>query len=221
MSEARAAILAKVASALGRNTASPEDRELVRSRLASPKPNLLPKRGQLELPARIELFLSMAKDVAATFVRAHDWSAASREISDYLAANGLPQQAVIAPDARLDAISDVRLSLRRGTAGADDAVGITLAFAGVAETGSLAVLGDAKTPNGINFLPDTHIVLLFASRVVPTYEDVWSLLRSEYGPLPRIVNFITGPSRTGDIEQTILLGAHGPRRLHIILLDKA
>jgi L-lactate dehydrogenase complex protein LldG len=220
MSEARAAILAKVSKALGRASASAEDKERIKARLASPQPNLLPKRGQLELPARIELFLSMAKEVAATFVRVSDWSAAGREIGDYLAANALPFQAMLAPDPRLDAISDSRLVIKRGTAGAEDAVGVTLAFAGVAETGSLAVLGDAKTPNGLNFLPDTHIVLLPASRVVPTYEDVWALLRSEYGPLPRVVNFITGPSRTGDIEQTILLGAHGPRRLHILLLDQ-
>jgi L-lactate dehydrogenase complex protein LldG len=219
MSEARAAILAKVAKALGRETALPEEKAAAMARLASPRPNLLPKRGQLELPARIELFLAMAKDVATTFVRAIDLNAASREIGDYLAANALPFQVMMAPDSRLDAISDPRLSLKRGTAGAEDAVGVTIAFAGVAETGSLAVLGDAKTPNGLNFLPDTHIVLLPSSRVVPTYEDVWALLRSEYGPLPRVVNFITGPSRTGDIEQTILLGAHGPRRLHIILLD--
>jgi L-lactate dehydrogenase complex protein LldG len=219
MSEARAAILAKVSQALGRETASPEEKAAAMARLASPKPNLLPKRGQLELPARIELFLSMAKDVATTFVRAVDLNAASREIGDYLAANALPFQVMMAPDSRLDAVNDARLVVKRGTARAEDAVGVTIAFAGVAETGSLAVLGDAKTPNGLNFLPDTHIVLLPASRVVPTYEDVWALLRSEYGPLPRVVNFITGPSRTGDIEQTILLGAHGPRRLHIILLD--
>jgi L-lactate dehydrogenase complex protein LldG len=219
MSEARAAILAKVSQALGRETASPEEKAAAMARLASPKPNLLPKRGQLELPARIELFLSMAKDVATTFVRAVDLNAAGREIGDYLAANALPFQVMMAPDSRLDAVNDARLVVKRGTARAEDAVGVTIAFAGVAETGSLAVLGDAKTPNGLNFLPDTHIVLLPASRVVPTYEDVWALLRSEYGPLPRVVNFITGPSRTGDIEQTILLGAHGPRRLHIILLD--
>jgi L-lactate dehydrogenase complex protein LldG len=54
--------------------------------------------------------------------------------------------------------------------------------------------------------------------VVAAYEDGWDRLR-EGGGMPRAINFITGPSRTGDIEQRIELGAHGPRRLHIILVD--
>jgi L-lactate dehydrogenase complex protein LldG len=57
--------------------------------------------------------------------------------------------------------------------------------------------------------------------VTGSYEDAWDRLRRHVGDgvMPRTVNLITGPSRTGDIEQTIELGAHGPRRLHIILLD--
>ena len=53
------------------------------------------------------------------------------------------------------------------------------------------------------------------------YEDAWDRLRAAEGEgrLPRTVNFITGPSRTGDIEQTIQMGAHGPRRLHVILVE--
>ena len=77
-----------------------------------------------------------------------------------------------------------------------------------------------QTPTTLNFLPDTHIVALRASQVVASYEDGWDLLRAR-GSLPRTVNFITGPSRTGDIEQKIELGAHGPRRLHVILIEDA
>jgi L-lactate dehydrogenase complex protein LldG len=60
--------------------------------------------------------------------------------------------------------------------------------------------------------------VLRADQVLPHYEEGWSRLRAR-GPMPRTVNFITGPSRTGDIEQRIQLGAHGPRRLHIVLVD--
>jgi L-lactate dehydrogenase complex protein LldG len=73
-------------------------------------------------------------------------------------------------------------------------------------------------PTTLNFLPDTHIVVLRASRVVGPYEDGWARLR-EAGAMPRAVNFVSGPSRTADIEQTIQLGAHGPRRLHIVLVE--
>jgi len=82
----------------------------------------------------------------------------------------------------------------------------------------LMLISGPQTPTTLNFLPDTHIVVVRSEQVVATYEDGWDRLRICDG-LPRTVNFITGPSRTGDIEQRIELGAHGPRRLHIVLVD--
>ena len=75
-------------------------------------------------------------------------------------------------------------------------------------------------PTTLNFLPETHIVVLRAEGVAGDYETVWAKLRARYGKgaLPRTVNWVTGPSRSGDIEQTILLGAHGPRRLHVVVV---
>jgi L-lactate dehydrogenase complex protein LldG len=110
------------------------------------------------------------------------------------------------------------LKIRRGRAGADDAVSLTPCFAAIAETGTLMLVSGAQTPTTLNFLPDTHIVVVRGEQVVATYEDGWDRLRIR-GALPRLVNFITGPSRTGDIEQRIELGAHGPRRLHIIMVE--
>ena len=112
------------------------------------------------------------------------------------------------------------LELRRGRAEDSDAAGITGAFVAIAETGTLMLISGADTPTRNNFLPDTHIVVLRASEVVASYEDGWDRLRAA-GAMPRTVNFITGPSRTGDIEQRMVLGAHGPRRLHIVLVDDA
>ena len=83
------------------------------------------------------------------------------------------------------------------------------------------LLSGPDHPTTLNFLPDTHIVVLRASQVVGPYEDAWARLRAAATAMPRTVNFVTGPSRTADIEQTIQLGAHGPRRLHIVLIDDA
>jgi L-lactate utilization protein LutC len=87
----------------------------------------------------------------------------------------------------------------------------------VAETGSLVLLSSPQTPTRLNFLPDHFLCVLQAERVVPYLEDAWQLIRTEHGTMPRTVNLVTGPSRTADIEQTLQLGAHGPRRLHVLL----
>ena len=118
------------------------------------------------------------------------------------------------------------LELRRGRAEDADQVGVTACFAAIAETGTLMLTSGPESPTRNNFLPDTHIVVLRGAQVVASYEDGWARLRAErttagQSPMPRTVNFITGPSRTGDIEQRIELGAHGPRRLHIVLIDDA
>lgn len=100
---------------------------------------------------------------------------------------------------------------------ADWPVSVARAFAGVAETGSLVMPSSPERPTSLNFLPDVHIIVLRESEIVDYMEAVWPRLLAEIGPLPRAVNFITGPSRTADVEQTLQLGAHGPRRLHILL----
>lgn len=103
----------------------------------------------------------------------------------------------------------------------EDKVGITGVFCAVAETGSLMLLSGADTFSSASLLPETHIAIVPASRIVGAMEDAFALARAEYGELPRAVNFISGPSRTGDIEQTIVLGAHGPYRVHVIIVHGA
>lgn len=104
-------------------------------------------------------------------------------------------------------------------AGGEDLVGITGVFCAVAETGTLVVLSGADTPASASLLPETHIAIVPASRIVPGMEEAFERVRAECGELPRAVNFISGPSRTGDIEQTLVLGAHGPYRVHIVVVS--
>jgi L-lactate dehydrogenase complex protein LldG len=106
----------------------------------------------------------------------------------------------------------------RPTAG-DDRLGITGCFCAIAETGTLVVLTGSDSPTATTLLPDTHVAIVRADRIVSGMEEAFALIRAERGRLPRAVNMISGPSRTGDIEQTIVLGAHGPYRVHILLLE--
>ena len=110
--------------------------------------------------------------------------------------------------------------LFRSGAGDADRVGITGCFCAVAETGTLLLLSGTDTPATVSLLPETHVALVDTARIVATMEDAFALLRAERGEVPRAINFISGPSRTGDIEQTIVLGAHGPCRVHLVLVGE-
>jgi L-lactate dehydrogenase complex protein LldG len=114
------------------------------------------------------------------------------------------------------------IAVRCGPTEAEDIVSLTPAVAGIAETGSVLVASGPGTPQLRHFLPEIHIAALAADRVVGGYEEGWAILRAEAarvhnGVMPRAATLITGPSRTSDIERTLQIGVHGPRRLHIVL----
>jgi L-lactate dehydrogenase complex protein LldG len=181
-------------------------------------------RGRLELAGRIDLFIEEAERVDTTTARIGQWNEVPAAIADYLKGMNLPASLKVAPDPALQDIpwaDESLLEITTGPARDGDRVSVTSAFAGVAETGTVVLLSGPDSPTTLNFLPEAHIVVFPVSRIVGTYEEVWARIRSRFdnGTLPRAVNWITGPSRTGDIEQTLLLGAHGPRLLHILLVD--
>ena len=229
MSAARDEILGSIRRSLKRGALDEDRLQALRARLAEHKPNLVPARArQLDHGAQVDLFVAMAQEVQTTVARVPGAAAVPGAIADYLAQSNLPARLVVTPDPQLDDIPwDERalLEIRRGRAEDGDAVGVGGAFAGIAETGTLMLISGPASPTRNNFLPDTHIVVLRGDQVVGTYEDGWTRLRARRGaggdatPMPRTINFITGPSRTGDIEQRIELGAHGPRRLHIVLIE--
>jgi L-lactate dehydrogenase complex protein LldG len=222
MNEAREQILAGIRRSLKRGRLDAAHETALRERVVAHRRNLVPARAAaLDDPGRIDLFAAMAEEVQATVTRVGSPAEVPGEVARYLAAENLPAEVVLAPDPTLaDLPWDERplLTTRRGRAETADAVSLTPCFAAIAETGTLMLISGAQTPTTLNFLPDTHIVVVRTDQVVATYEDGWDRLRAR-GGMPRAMNFITGPSRTGDIEQRIELGAHGPRRLHIILID--
>lgn len=103
-------------------------------------------------------------------------------------------------------------------ANGDDASGLTGCFCAIAETGTLLLLGSTNTPKVTALLPETHIAVVRKDRIVRTMEDAFALMREEVGEPPRATFFVSGPSRTADIEQTIVIGAHGPYRVHVVLI---
>lgn len=209
---ARAAILSSVRQALHRGALT---------QVPALGLHLIPERAKANGSARVDLFIQMAVEAQAQITRVSSLQDIVPAIVDYLAAQNLSTSLRVATNPMLAEISweHSGLSVAKGPAQDEDQVSLTMAFAGVAETGTLVLLSGPESPTTLNFLPDTHMVVLRESQIVGSYEDVWALLRARKTPLPRTINMITGPSRTGDIEQTILMGAHGPRRLHIILVN--
>jgi L-lactate dehydrogenase complex protein LldG len=228
MSAARDQILAGIRQALKRGPLDEAERRALAERLAHPQRNLVPARAaSLEAAARLALFIAMAEEVQTTVTQVDHAAAVPGVVADYLSRHNLPSRLVVTPDPQLGDIpwaARPMLEIRRGRAEDSDAVAVTACFAGIAETGTLMLISGPESPTRNNFLPDTHIVVLRRAQLVASYEDGWTRLRDQLRAsdgsvaLPRSVNFITGPSRTADIEQRIELGAHGPRRLHIVLI---
>ena len=142
--------------------------------------------------------------------------------STYLREHNLPQKLVLAPEPLLDQAdwdSQPLLRVRRGTAVDSDAVGVTLAIAGVAETGTLVLASSPERPALLVSMPETSVVVVAADWIEGAYEQAWESVRAMPGGVPRSVNFVTGPSRTADIAQQLELGAHGPKRLLILIVE--
>ena len=194
-----------------------------------PKPTpIVPQRGQLQGRALVDLFRKQAEAASATVVevaRAEDVPAA---VAEYLRGRNLPPQIRLAPDPRVNALdwkSQPLLETSSGASDGHDPASVTPVLAGVAETGTLMVHSGGATPNTLHFLPETHIAVVYADELVGTYEEGWTALRTQAGgdlsegKMPRTVSFVTGPSRSADIGKILLMGAHGPKRLHVILVD--
>ena len=142
-------------------------------------------------------------------------------VARYLTEQGLPRQAAATGDVAGFNWAGAALGVSARVALDADKTGISGCFCAIAETGTLMLLSGPQTPASVSLLPETHIAVVPVGRIVATMEDAFALLRAEHGGLPRAVNFISGPSRTGDIEQTIVLGAHGPCRVHLILYGES
>lgn len=163
-------------------------------------------------------FRACALRSSATVEEIETLAALPVAVARYLRREGLPAAAVAWPELGALDWQGAGLAVETRKANAHDAVGITGCFCALAETGTLLQLSASGRPASTSLLPATHVAVLPAQRIVATMEDAWELLRRERATLPRAANFISGPSRTADIEQTLVLGAHGPCRVHIVIV---
>lgn len=215
---ARRNILARIRAAQGREPEpSPSEREAAADYLARH-----PSGPRPDMPADLTgRFVEEAQKMATTVDTVASLSDVPAAAYRYLADHSLPLQAIAWGTLQDLRWNDAGLAVEFRKPRDGDVVGLTGCFCATAETGSLVLLSGPDTYASAGLLPETHIAIVPASRIVAGHEEAFALIRSERGELPRAVNFISGPSRTGDIEQTIVLGAHGPYRVHVIVVQGA
>jgi L-lactate dehydrogenase complex protein LldG len=218
----REVMLAGIRRRLGARAGDGRDRA-VAARLAAPPRGPVPTRTRLQGAALVEEFAARAAAAAATVQRLPDAAAVPAAIADWLKAHNLPAEIRVASDPWLACLPWGRLptlTAHWGAPAPHDRVGVTTALAGIAETGTLLTVSGRAHPHSLSLLPDVNIVVLPVARLVGCYEEAFEQLRRQ-GPMPRAASLITGPSRTGDIEQTLVLEAHGPGRVHVLLVEDA
>lgn len=218
----RDAILGRIRTALPGDAAARA--KAAAERLDAAPRGVIPARGQLAAGERVDLFCRMAEGFAASVERVKTAGDVPAAVSAFLRARNLPAAVRMGNDPRLAAMgwaSQKALQVKSGPSDGTDEVSVAHAFAAIAETGTLALVSGPGNPTTLNFLPENAIVVVDAKDVAGDLETVLDRVRKTYGGgvLPRTLNLVTGPSRSGDIEQTIILGAHGPRALHIIVVE--
>ena len=218
---ARDLVLATIRRSLGVAGTEAPRRAAVAARLAGHPPGVVPARGQLPPRARIDLFARMVEGASGTVERITEPADIPTAVAAFLRRHNLPLAVRHGDDPRLAALPWERevLEVRRGASDGSDLAAVSYAFGAIAETGTVVLVSGPDNPTTLNFLPDVHVVVVDLADVTGDFESVMARLRERFGlgALPRAVNMITGPSRSADIEQTLILGAHGPRKLHVIL----
>ena len=200
-------VLASIRQSLGRTV--PDARTLVPLAGTGPRPSF---DGD-----PVERFVAKMLEKSATLVRIASLADVGPAVARFVASVGAGRSLCVSN--ALAAIAwPAELEIEHRAAVRADETSVTPCFAAVAESGGIVTLSGPDTPSTLNFVPDNHIVVVHASQVVRHFEDIWTQWRASGRPMPRTVNIISGPSRTADIEQTIQLGAHGPRRLHLLLV---
>ncbi|WP_428034755.1 LutC/YkgG family protein [Amphritea sp.] len=220
----RADILSNIRRGLNRSQDDSQRQQTVANRLAAKANNLIPGRAQLPFTEQVELFKAMATEAVAELIELDSLEQVPQACADWLSGHHF-NQLISASNTELSQLDwspleQQQISRIERVAQAGDIASLTLSFAGIAETGTLMLHSGEQSPTTLNFLPDNHLVVLFRSAIVGVYEEAWKKLRDKFADsMPRTVNMITGPSRSADIEQKLQMGAHGPKKLIILLIN--
>jgi L-lactate dehydrogenase complex protein LldG len=223
MDRNRAAMLETVRRALGARGNDSARKAAVAEHLRRHPRGTIPARAHGDRETLLQVLTDILEGQGAEVVRAASPEQAVTAIAAELRAHNLSASLRLGADPVLATLpwrTAPSLALRFGKAEPEDQAGLSRAVVAAAETGTLFLVSGGDNPTTLAFLPEQHTILIRAGDIVGAYEDAFDVLRRSYGEgtLPRTVNMISGPSRTADIEQTIVRGAHGPKCLLVVIL---
>ncbi len=218
----RTTVMRRVRAALGVEGSEPARREAVATRLALHPRGTIPAQARGDREALLHRFATALESQGALVVNAATPGDAVKAIAAELDAHALPSFLRMGSDPVLRALPWAPgMAIGSGRAEPQDRAALSRAITAAAETGTLFLVSGPDNPTTLAFLPEQHVVLVAVEDIAGSYEDAFDRLRGLYGEgnLPRSLNMISGPSRTADIEQTIVRGAHGPKRLLVVILS--
>lgn len=223
MSSARSTILRRIRGSLDVKAGDDARMRAAQERIGAHARQLIPDRAKGTARDHASLFRSFLEGQLATVIEVDEARALPAAILTHLKANGLRPSLRLGGDARLKAMpwaETAGLETLHGAGAPDDANGLSFALCGIAETGTLVIAAGADNPVTLAFLPTTHIIVVERAAIVGSYEEAIDHVRQAFGPtsMPRTLNYISGPSRTADIGGKIVIGAHGPRNLCVLIV---
>jgi L-lactate dehydrogenase complex protein LldG len=223
---ARDRILGSIRTGLAVTGKESDRRAAVAQRLTGHPQNLIPARARQAKPDLVRIFREYLEGQSATVIELAGYAEVPATVATYLRGKNLPLSLRLGDDPLWDRLpwdKEPTLERTNGRAVGADTAGLSRAIAGVAETGTLVFTSGPDNPTTLNYLPESHLIVVREDDIAGAYEDIWPTVRSAHGEgqMPRAVNFISGPSRTADIEQQLVMGAHGPRRMLVMIVKEA
>ncbi len=225
----RDAILAKVRAGVAAGGEVPpghaaERANSVGQRLAAESRNLIPARAQNKtVDERVAILRHWVELAGGDVVEIADRTGLAGAVAAYLTAHKAPLTVRIGSDPYLEGVAwggAANLHVDFGASAPHDTASVTRALAAVAETGTVVVASGPGNPVTLSFLPETNIVVVRRGDVVGPLEDAIAMVRATGAGLPRTLNMISGPSRSADIGGVPVLGAHGPKRMCVVVVDE-
>lgn len=219
---ARDAIYSKIRASLGAKSGDGR-KALTEQRIAAHARHLTPARALQSAEALRAHFTDYLTRGMATVVDVPDLDGVPAAIAAYVRDHNRPARIRMGTDPRLASLpwhTAPGIERLAGRALPEDEVSLSFAVAAAAETGTLVLASGPDNPVTLNYLPETHLVVLYAATLVGPYEDAFNIVRAKFGTgvMPRTLNLVSGPSRTSDIGGKTVMGAHGPRHLAVFVV---